>query len=106
MDVSVEWGCGNSGVRVWDGKLEVYNGELMSLNPLGPKSKVEVLTENSWRSRVETDRTDGIKVAIWYAHNYKADSFDETVVTIRSKAFSFSFSVKDLERGEAILIKE
>ncbi|MEM2930574.1 MAG: hypothetical protein QW797_06940, partial [Thermoproteota archaeon] len=29
IDVSVEWGCGNSGGRIWDGTIEVFNGELI-----------------------------------------------------------------------------
>ncbi|MEM1569927.1 MAG: hypothetical protein QXG56_04305 [Candidatus Bathyarchaeia archaeon] len=103
MDVSIEWGCGGDCERTWDGFIEVFNGELAGLKPLS-NSRVEVVSENSWRSKVERDETGGVEARIWYTHSNKADSFDETIVTVRSKAFSFSFSMRDLEREEAIFI--
>ncbi|MEM3479463.1 MAG: hypothetical protein QXV74_05420, partial [Candidatus Bathyarchaeia archaeon] len=105
-EVSVEWGCGSDGKRVWDGFIEVFNGELENLRPLNPNSKVEILSKNSWSSKIENDETDGIRAEIWYTYSGKPKSFDETIVTVRSAAFSFSFSMKDLEREGAILIRD
>ncbi|MEM2930573.1 MAG: hypothetical protein QW797_06935, partial [Thermoproteota archaeon] len=67
---------------------------------------VKILNENSWYSKIENDETDGIKITVWYAYTDKINSFDETIVTIRSEASSFSFLVKDLEKEEAILLKD
>lgn len=106
MDVSIEWGCGDARERVWDGFIEVFNGELADLKPLDSDSKIEIVSENSWRSRVEYGETGGVKARVWYTHSNKPESFDETLITVRSKAFSFSFSMRDLERGEVIFIRD
>ncbi|MEM2850161.1 MAG: hypothetical protein QXI36_07810, partial [Candidatus Bathyarchaeia archaeon] len=60
MDVSIEWGCGGDCERTWDGFIEVFNGELAGLKPLS-NSRVEVVSENSWRSKVERDETGGVE---------------------------------------------
>ncbi|MCX8170375.1 MAG: hypothetical protein N3E47_00165 [Candidatus Bathyarchaeota archaeon] len=106
MEVSIEWGCGKDEKRVWDGFIDVFNGEIKDLKPLNPNSKVKILPNNSWSSKIENDETDGIRAEIFYAYSEKPKSFDETIVTIRSATFSFSFSMKDLERERAILIKD
>jgi len=106
MEVSVEWGCGLDKVRVWSGSIEVFNGELKDLKPLNNCSRVRILSKDSWLSEVKDGETDGIRAEIWYASIDKPKSFDETIVTIRSAAFSFSFSMRDLERERAILIKD
>jgi len=105
-DVSIEWGCVDASEKVWDGTIEVFNGELVDVKPLKPVSRVEVLSENSWASKVKKDETDGVKIGVWYAHNNNAENYDKTIVTVRSKVRSFSFSMSDLERGELILIKD
>ncbi|MEM3745840.1 MAG: hypothetical protein QW323_05025, partial [Candidatus Bathyarchaeia archaeon] len=105
-EFSVEWGCGSDRERVWDGFIEVFNGELKDLRPLNPDSRVKILSKNSWYSKIKNGETDGIRAEIWYTYSEKPKSFDETIVTIRSAAFSFSFSMKDLEKEGAILIKD
>jgi len=106
MDVSIEWGSEDAPEKVWDSSVEVYNGELADLKPLRAASKVRIVSADSWASTVQKGETDGVKVAVWYCHNDKSGSYDETVVTIRSKAHSFSFSMNDLENGERIFLKD
>ncbi len=106
MDISIEWGCGGERERACDGFIEVFNGEFAGLKPLGSNSKVEIVSENSWKSKVEHNETDGVEARIWYTHSSRAESFDETIVTVRSKAFSFSFSMRDLESEGAIFIRD
>lgn len=106
MDVSIEWGCGDTCERVWDGFIEVFNGELAYLKPLNPHSRVEITSENSWKSKVERDETDGVEARVWYTYSGRAESYDETIVTVRSKAFCFSFSMRNLEKEDAIFIKD
>ena len=105
-EVSIEWGCTNAAEKVWDGKLEVFNGELAGLKTLGTLSKVRILSEKSWESRLNIGETDGVKAIVWYAYSDNPKSFDKTIVTVRSEAHSFSFSVDDLERNKAIYIKD
>ncbi|MEM1990353.1 MAG: hypothetical protein QW782_06950, partial [Candidatus Bathyarchaeia archaeon] len=106
MEVSIEWGYDGEGEGIWDGYVEVFNGELKSLRPLNHNSRVNILSEASWASIVKKGETDGIKAEVWYTFSEKSKSFDKTIVTVRSKTFSFSFSMEDLEKEKAILIKD
>lgn len=106
MEVSIEWGCGSDAEKTWDGHIEVFNGELAKLRPLNQNSKIKILSGKSWLSKIRGNETDGIKALVWYTHSKEPLSFDETIVTVRSKAFNFSFSMKDLEREKAIFIKD
>lgn len=101
-----EWGSGGAEEAVWDGCVEVFNGELADLKPLKNLSKTRITSEQSWTSKVRKGETEGIRVSIWYAHRADEDSFDETVVTIRSKAHSFSFSMDAVDIGERIFIRD
>ena len=106
MDVSIEWGCMDVAEKVWDGSIEVFNGELADLKPITSTSRIKVVSDNSWASKIKKGETDGVKIAIWYAHNDNPESFDKTIVTVRSKAHSFSFLVDDLEKDKQIFIKD
>ena len=102
-EVSIEWGCIDAAGKIWDGRVEVFNGELGDLKPL---SRVKILSGSSWESRLDVGETGGVKAAVWYAYSGNSRSFDKTIVTVRAKAHSFSFSVDDLEEGGAIYIKD
>jgi len=103
VDVAIEWGCSSDAERVWDGRIEVFNGELAGLRPLKPASKVRVFGD-SWESRLDIGETDSVVATVWCAYNENPKSFDKTIVTVRTKAHSFPFRVDDLENHEAIYI--
>jgi len=106
MDISVEWGCMDEAEKTCDGSIEIFNGELAGLGPLKATSSFKISSRDSWKSKVGKGKTDGIKITVWYARNDDVYSFDKTIVTVRSKAHSFSFLVDDLEKGEQIFIKD
>ena len=88
----IEWGGTAKSKQVWDGKAEAFNGYIEAVSPLGG-SKVRMIDNNSWTSSV-TGETDGIVVRAWYAKPEAMNSFDETVITIRTKQSNFSFLAK------------
>jgi len=99
-EVKVEWG-NDFALKDWQGHFEIYNGELENL---------EALTENvnvDADSRFSCDDKPGsIKLRLRYAYNDDANSFDKTIVTLRSTAKSFSFLIDEVESGEKVFVKD
>jgi hypothetical protein len=103
MEVAMEWGC--SAEKMQSGSIEVLNGELQSLEPFSPASAIQVQRPNSWECRGK-NATDGVKAVIWYAYNADGESFDTSIVTVRTNTNGFSFDMHDLDAGERIFIKD
>jgi hypothetical protein len=103
LEVNVTWGYGTGHPKVWDGRLEVFNGECESVAPLDSRSTVAIHPGNAWSSEIG-DAADGIRARIRYAETRHCHSFDETVVTVRTAGTAFSFAPADLIRwGHVIL---
>lgn len=105
VEVGVEWGAAAAGTESWDGELELFNGHLEALAPLvgGPGgSAVELDGPDRWRSTIR-GIPDGIRARLWYVESPNANSFDRTVVTVRTKQHSFSFDPAQVAAGETIL---
>ena len=85
----IEWGGTATAEQVWDGHAEAYNGYITRVDTLDG-SKTKVNGSNSWTSAVKKT-TDGIKVNYWFAKPASVNSFDETIITLRTKQHSFSF---------------
>jgi hypothetical protein len=62
LDFEIEWGGTAAEEQVWDGRLEVFNGFLQSVEAVAEDSGVTVAADQSWASRV-AGRTDGIRAA-------------------------------------------
>jgi len=105
LDVEIQWGATAQKEQVWDGRLEVFNGSVEGVERIVDTSAVEVDRDNTWRSRVR-DRLDGIRARIHYAETKGQNSFDETVVTVRASAETFSFAPADLLRWKHIFIPD
>jgi hypothetical protein len=101
--VLVEWGSGG-GEKIWDGHVEIYNGELISIEPMNELTRLS--GKGSWISKVSGTQTSGIMLKLFYMWNEDPNSYDETIVTIRAKSHSFSFSMRDIERGEEIFVRD
>ena len=99
----IEWGCGGESEQVWNGHLEAFNGEILSVETLLGKS-AKVMEDFSWRSITKAGVTDGVLVRFLMADTDR-DSPDRTILTFRSQAYSFSFLARDLEEDEAIYVK-
>jgi len=106
VEVAVEWGGNASDSReeVWNGRAEVYNGHLEEVSPLRRTSTV-LIRPGGWRSHVFA-RTDGVKLKLRATENPDINTLDKTVVTIRTKAHSFSFQVNDLVENGPLYIRD
>jgi hypothetical protein len=78
-EIRIEWGHGSEGPS--EGSLEIYNGELLAVQPLG-ESKVN--DANGWTS----GKNGGVTASLLYASGLDVD---RTIVTIRSRGRDCSF---------------
>jgi len=104
-EAEIIWGGRADGDQVWDGRLEVFNGVLQELAPLGGSRDVAVVGSDAWRSRVQ-GRMDGVRARLLYAETKGTHSFDETVATVRAHHATFSFAVADLLRWGHIFVPD
>jgi len=96
MDFEVEWGgTAETQQQIWNGGLEIFNGNIRQVQPFSPESTLKITPEHRWTSTVE-GRTDGIRAKVLCAKAKGYNSFDETVVTLRSDEATFSFAASDL----------
>jgi len=103
-EVAIEWKSPTGEPATWDGHLEVFNGAPLAVRPLTPG--LEALDGAAWRSCVEKTATGGIVAAIRYAANEDANSYDRSIVTVRSQAHSFSFAMDEALAGEPIYVRD
>ena len=61
--------------------------------------------DSTWTSKVK-DQTDGIRTDILYAKTNAYNSFDETIVTVRTACETFSFAASDLIKQGHIFIPD
>ncbi len=101
-DLEVEWGGTADREQVWDGRLEVFNGCAEAVRPLSSETRAAGASgdlRDGWRSRVR-GRTSGVAARVLYAAPQACNSFDVTVVTVRTAEAdrTFSFAVADVVR--------
>jgi hypothetical protein len=97
--VRIEWGHGTVD-RSYDGTLEVYNGQVIEVQPLGTTRMKE---NNSWTSTPASRRPGGIIVTVAYT---KGQETDRTVLTLRTRSGSFSFLPREAIETEPIDIPD
>ena len=105
LEFEVEWGATAREQQRWDGKLEVFNGIIEQIQPISASSKAKIGAGNKWTSAVK-DEMDGIRASILFAKTNAYNSFDETVVTVRTFCESFSFAASDLIKHGHIFIPD
>jgi hypothetical protein len=105
MDVEILWGGTAKDPETWDGHFEAFNGEIEAVEPVSGSSRVKVAADRAWRSEV-CGATDGIRARLLYAETKHYNSFDETVITVRTGRQTFSFSPKDLPKWGHILLPD
>lgn len=101
----VEWGGTSEREQVWDGRLEVFNGQVLNVTALGQGVEVASGGPPAWRSKVQ-GQTAGIRAAVLYAEPKGYNSFDQTVVTVRAAQETFSFAVSDLGKAGYMLLPD
>jgi len=105
LEFEVEWGAAAKEQQTWDGRLEVFNGIIQQVQPISANSKVKIGEGNKWTSVVK-NKMDGIRAGILFAKTNAYNSFDETVVTVRTACETFSFAASDLIRHGHIFIPD
>jgi len=106
LDFDIEWGgTAQTQQQVWDGRLEIFNGHISRIQPLSPSGTLKIDSEHRWTSTVKGG-TDGIRVGILCARAKGYNSFDETVVTLRSNKATFSFATSDLLKWGHIFLPD
>lgn len=105
VDVGIEWGGSATGPQTWDGTLAAFNGYVESLAPLvtGPGgSRVEIIGPTEWKSGV-SEVPDGVRCRVWFTESPNVNTFDSTVVTLRTAPGGFSFNPAAVATGATIL---
>jgi hypothetical protein len=88
-ELAIEWKASAGGSLRWDGRLEAFNGEIVSVRRLAGLVNVQGL---GWESTVEEDATAGVVARVRYAFNEDANSFDRTIITLRSPSLAGSLA--------------
>ena len=103
-DVCLEWGGIASCEQRWDGRLEAYNGYVVSVEPLS--GECQVAEDGSWRSTV-CGTTASIRARVRYAWNEDRNSYDRTILTLRSMTQpSLSAYVSECIAGEGVYLPD
>ena len=88
VELAVEWQSLTGEQVDWDGRIEAFNGEVVRVRPV--HQGVRVTAPLQWQSSVEGSATAGVIATVRYACNEDANSFDRTIVTVRSPVFGHS----------------
>jgi len=102
ISVDILFGCREKEGEDWSGSIEVWNGKIRSIEPLN-FDKDDAVKENTWKC-ITKGKSKGIRAKLMYA-DCSPYSQDRTIVTMRTKARSFSFLINDVLK-EPILIKD
>ncbi len=118
-EVVLEWGGIASREQRWDGRLEAFNGYVLAVEPLGGNCAVG--PDGSWRSCIGGDTAlgpvchcnstrgpwAGVRARVRYAWNEDRNSYDRTILTLRSEAqMSFSVCLNDVAEGEVVYMPD
>lgn len=108
-DIKIEWKSPSAEPCNWGGSLQAFNGEVLQVETLAGEVSLE--NGKSWRSTVAGQTTGAVKATIRYAVNEDRNSFDRTIVTLRSPAFGnslpgFSFYVEDALGEEPVYARD
>jgi hypothetical protein len=110
MEVEIEWGFEEARADLeYDGRIEAYDGVISGLRPLNGASGTTLAGPQAWRSAKQGDTRRGVQLSLLYIgssrwrrvwpYHAQAEDVARTIVTVRTKAGSFSFQAADLELG-------
>lgn len=103
-EVAIEWEAQGDASAAMEGRLEAYNGEILTIRPL--MSSTLVLPPYAWRSAAAGTETGGIAARVRYSHNEDSNSYDHTIVTMRAGSRTFSFAMDDLLANGPIYVRD
>ncbi len=110
MEIQIEWGFDASTAGLnYDGRIEAYDGILGRATPLVRESGTVCSASHAWSSPAKRGARRGITLPVLYTGSsrwrrvwpYHAQPEDvaRTILTVWTKAGSFSFQASDLELG-------
>lgn len=104
-ELEIEWGFDNTTAALdYGGRIESYDGILGDVQPLAGDSGTVMTGPHEWRSVRSNDARRGIRLNLLHIDSAGAPQV-RTIVTVWTKAGSFSFKVSDVEK-EPILAPE
>jgi hypothetical protein len=108
-EVVIEWRALTGQPTQRDGFLEAFNGEILQVKPINDQTRI--LESNRWRSRLDGPLTSGILAKVRYLLNEDSNSYDRTIITLRSDGFGdglpgVSFSMRDALQNTPIYMRE
>ena len=81
-DVTLQWRALDGQVTPRDGRLEAFNGQILRVSALDERT--HLLPDGSWQSGVKDAESTGVRARVRYAFNEDPNSFDRTILTLRS----------------------
>ena len=110
MELEIEWGFDPATLdKDYGGRIEAYDGRVAGLRPLDGDGQTTPTGSDSWRSPGKGPARRGLKASLLYMgtaqwrrvqpFTTQADDVARTIVTLWTKAGSFSFLAADLENG-------
>ena len=97
--IQIEWSH-SAGRKPLDGRLEIYNGEILELHPLG---STQLQGPFGWLSTTGDQERGGVSVKLL---GTCGEVTDRTVLTVRSSSGDFSFLPSEAWDGEPIDIPD
>jgi hypothetical protein len=89
--------------EVPSGRLDVFNGTVLSVRPL---TGTDVPIDHRMQWKMSGRRAGGIEAELMTAVDLTDEHYDRTIVTIRTKGRPFSFAAADVACGERILVDD
>ncbi len=110
QEIEIEWGFDRATTnKDYSGHVEAYDGRLSDVTPLPGDSQTVATGPGSWQSSAGSTARRGIRLKLQYMgiskwrkiqeYTTRPDDVARTIVTVWTKAGSFSFLAADLENG-------
>lgn len=86
------------------GSLEVFNGHVLGVRPLGQTNRPIIDGEAHWK--LQSGDECGIEADLLMAVDPLSGVYDRTIVTVRAEERTFSFAADEVVRGDRILVDD
>jgi hypothetical protein len=109
-DVEIEWGSDDATAALeYDGRVEAYDGIIGDVRPLAGDTGTAMTGPTAWRSAGQGVARRGVQLSVLYMgtsrwrrvwpYHAQPEDVARTLLTVWTKAGSFSFQVADLDLG-------
>ena len=113
MDLEIEWGFDDATAALdYSGRLEAYDGIVADVQPLAGDDVTQMAGAMAWRSERKAPARRGVRLGLLYIgqsrwrpvwpYHAQPEDVARTIVTVWTKAGSFSFLAADVENGPVL----